>query len=148
MDMYPIEQIRSQFPALKRTYNGMQAVYFDGPGGSQVVQGSIDAMVRYMSNGGANLHGQFPSSSETEKYIQESRECVADLLNARPEEVAFGQNSTSLAFSIARCLSRDWKKNDEIVLTELDHRCNVDPWLTAAKDKGVRVRWLTVDPDT
>jgi selenocysteine lyase/cysteine desulfurase len=37
-DIYPIEQIRSQFPALKRTYNGMQAVYFDGPGGSQVVQ--------------------------------------------------------------------------------------------------------------
>jgi cysteine desulfurase family protein (TIGR01976 family) len=148
MTLYPIDQIRNQFPALDRTYNGRSAVYFDGPGGSQVVQGSIDAIVTYMSNGGANLHGQFPSSRETEEYIQQSRESVADLLGAGSEEVAFGQNSTSLAFAIARSLSRDWKEGDEIVLSELDHRCNVDPWLSAAMEKGVKVRWLTVNPET
>ncbi|MCZ2258208.1 cysteine desulfurase-like protein [Sporosarcina sp. G11-34] len=148
MATYPINQIRNQFPALNRTYNGLPAVYFDGPGGSQVVQESIDAIVTYMSNGGANLQGQFPTSRETENYILEAREIVADLLGTRPEEVAFGQNATSLAFSIARAVSNTWNRGDEIVLTEMDHPANIDSWLTVAKEKGVNVRWIKVDSKT
>lgn len=148
MNNYPVNQIRNQFPSLKRTHYGLPAVYFDGPGGSQVVQGSIDAIVTYMSNGGANLHGQFPTSRETENYILEARDIVADLLGARPEEVAFGQNATSLAFSIARAVSETWNPGDEIVLTEMDHPANIDSWLTAAKDKGVNIRWIEVDTET
>ena len=148
MTSYPINQIRAQFPALNRTYKGLPVVYFDGPGGSQVVQGSIDAIVAYMENGGANLQGQSPTSRETENYIQEAREAVADLLGARPEEVSFGQNATSLAFSIARAVSETWNPGDEIVLTEMDHPANIDSWLTVAQQKGVNVRWIKVDSNT
>jgi cysteine desulfurase family protein (TIGR01976 family) len=145
---FPIQQIRNQFPALQRTYHQKQAVYLDGPGGSQVVQSAIDAMVAYMSNGGANLHGMFPSSIETEQMIADSREAVADFVNAEPSEVAFGANMTTLALSIARALGRDWNAEDEIVVTEMDHRANVDPWLTMAQDKGVTVRWIPVNETT
>jgi len=62
--------------------------------------------------------------------------------------VAFGQNSTSLAFSISRALSKQWQEEDEIVVTEIDHRANVDPWLTAARDNNLNVRWLKVDTET
>lgn len=148
MTAFPIDKVRELFPALKRTYNGMPAVYLDGPGGSQVVKTAIEAMVSYMSNGGANLHGQFPSSRETEDHIAQARSIVADLVGAQPDEVAFGQNSTSLAFSISRALSKQWKKEDEIVVTDIDHRANVDPWLTAAQDKHLTVRWLKVDTET
>ncbi|MFC7364123.1 MULTISPECIES: cysteine desulfurase-like protein [Bhargavaea] len=148
MSAYPIDEIRKQFPALGRTYHGKPVVFLDGPGGSQVVKGAMDAMVAYMTSGNANLHGQFPTSRETEAMIQESREAVADLVNAQPSEVAFGQNATSLAFSIARALSRDWKPGDEIVLTEMDHPANIDPWLSAAEDKGVKVNWIPVDSET
>lgn len=148
MSAYPIDKIRKQFPALGRTYHGRPVVFLDGPGGSQVVKGAMDAMVTYMSNGNANLHGQFATSRETEAMIQESREAVADLVNAQPEEVAFGQNATSLAFSVARALSRDWEAGDEIVLTEMDHPANIDPWLSAAEDKGVKVNWIPVDKGT
>lgn len=148
MSNYPIEDIRNQFPALGRTYKEIPAVYFDGPGGSQVVQESIDAIVHYMSNGGANLHGQFPTSHETENYIKDAREIVADLLGALPEEVAFGQNATSLAFTIARAVSKEWNPGDEIVVSEMDHPANIDSWLTAANDKGVKVRWIKVNPET
>lgn len=145
---FPIERVREQFPALQRKYKGKPAIYFDGPGGSQVYEGVIDAITSYMANGGANLHGQFPTSEETEHYIEEARNTVADLVQANKDEVAFGPNATSLAFSIARALSKSWNSDDEIVLTEIDHRANVDPWLTAAKDKGTTVRWLEVDTET
>lgn len=142
--MFPSSEVRSQFPALKRTYNGKPAIYMDGPGGSQVVQGAIDAMVAYMSNGGANLHGEFPSSRETEQHIENARNAIADLLNAKSTEVAFGQNSTSLMLSISRSLSKNWTKADNVVVTEMDHRSNVDSWSTAAMDKGTEVRFIPV----
>lgn len=148
MSNYPIQEIRSQFPALNRTYNGFQAVFLDGPGGSQILQQSIDAIVNYMQNGSANLQGQFPTSRETEENIQETREILADLVGAQPAEVAFGQNATSLAFSISRAVSKDWQEGDEIVLSEIDHPANIDPWLSIAKEKKVTVRWLRVDTNT
>lgn len=145
---FPIERVRRQFPALDRIHGGRQAAYFDGPGGTQVVGGCIDAMADYMRAGGANLHGVFPSSRETEAHIREAREAVADLLNVAPDTVAFGANATTLAFAAARAAGRDWKPGDEVVVTELDHRGNVDPWIAQAKDRGATVRWIKVDPQS
>jgi cysteine desulfurase family protein (TIGR01976 family) len=148
LKIYPINKIRNQFPALNREFHGRQVVYFDGPGGSQVVKSSIEANTKYMENGGANLHGSFPTSHETEKIIAEAKAIIGDFLNVIPEEVAFGANMTTLTFSIARALGRNWGKGDEIVVTELDHRANVDTWLTMAEDNGLSVRWLKVNPET
>ncbi|HWQ09474.1 MAG TPA: cysteine desulfurase-like protein, partial [Holophaga sp.] len=142
---YPIDLVRQQFPALRRTHNGRPVAYFDGPGGSQVVGTCIDAMADYMRKGGANLHGQFASSVETEAHIHEAKLAMADLLNAGVGELAFGANATTLLFHAARAIGRHWKPGDEIVVTELDHRGNVDPWITQAQDKGVTVRWIKVD---
>jgi cysteine desulfurase family protein (TIGR01976 family) len=145
---YPIELVRQQFPALRRTHQGKAVAYFDGPGGSQVVASCIEAMADYMKRGGANLHGHFASSVETEAHIVQAKQAMADLLNVDPSEVAFGANATTLLFHVARALGRDWKPGDEIVVTELDHRGNVDPWITLALDKGVTVRWIKVDTGT
>jgi cysteine desulfurase family protein (TIGR01976 family) len=145
---YPIHFIREQFPALKRMYHNKPVVYLDGPGGSQVAQSVISAMTEYMSRGGANLHGMFPTSVETETVIADARQAVADLLAVNPEEVSFGANMTTLTLSIARALSRGWKAGDEIVVTEMDHRANVDPWISVAQDIGMTIRWIKVNPET
>lgn len=145
-NLFPIEAVRQQFPALGRTYKGKNAVYLDGPGGSQVVKSAMDAIYAYMANGGANLHGSFPSSRETEAIIADAKQAIADFFHAKPHEVAFGANMTTLTFAIARALGRTWKEGDEIVVSELDHRANVDPWLSIAADRGMTVRWLKADP--
>lgn len=144
---FPIQAVREQFPALKRTYHGKNVAYFDGPGGSQVVKSAIDAIAGYMERGGANLHGSFPSSWETEETIASSKEAVADFLNVQPNEVAFGANMTTLTIAIANALGKQFKAGDEIVVTEMDHRANVDPWLMMAQDRGLNVRWIPVDTD-
>jgi len=144
---FPIEKVRTQFPALKRTYKEKAVTYFDGPGGSQVVQGAIDAITAYMTCGGANLHGAFVSSRETEAHIEEAKQAVADLVGAHPEEVAFGANMTTLTFAISRALGRTWNAGEELVVTEMDHRANVDPWLTTAEDRGMNVRWIPVNAE-
>jgi cysteine desulfurase family protein (TIGR01976 family) len=145
---FDVRVVREQFPAISRTHNGRGVVYFDGPGGSQVARQAIDAISGYMERGGANLHGVFPTSTETEEILADARMASADLIGAAPDEIAFGANMTTLTFEISRAIARGWDRDSEIVVTELDHRANVDPWLIAAAEQGARVRWVRVDPET
>ncbi|WKA59497.1 cysteine desulfurase-like protein [Planococcus shenhongbingii] len=145
---FPITEVREQFPALKRTYHGKPVVYFDGPGGSQVVKTAIAAIAGYMENGGANLHGAFPSSWETEEVIAEAKKAVGDFLGVQMNEVAFGANMTTLTIAIANALGKQFEAGDEIAVTEMDHRANVDPWLLMAKDRGLKVRWIKVNTES
>lgn len=147
-DSATLAVIRQQFPALKRTHKGKPVVYLDGPGGTQPVESAIEAMTAYMRGGMANVHGQFPTSIETDAMITASRKAMADMLGCAPGEVAYGANATSLIFAVSRALARQWKAGDEIIVCESDHRANVDPWLLAAADRGVVVRWLPCDPHT
>ena len=145
---FDVASVREQFPALGRQGNGHRVVYLDGPGGSQVARGAIEAMARYMTEGGANLHGAFVTSRETERIIAQARDAAAALLGAEPEEVAFGHNMTTITLAVSRALSRTWGPGDEVVVTEMDHRANVDPWLLAAADKGASACWIPADPET
>jgi len=140
--MLDLEAIRSRFPALSSG-----DVILDNPGGTQVPRTVTDRIVRYLHETNANHGGAFPTSRASDEVVAEARSAVADFLGAaRPEEVAFGPNMTTLTFQMARSLSRDWKPGDEIVLTRLDHDANVSPWLLAAADRGATVRWLDFDP--
>jgi cysteine desulfurase family protein (TIGR01976 family) len=144
---FPIEQVRSRFPALSRLDGEKQVIFFDGPGGTQMSDSAVESMYRYIRNGMANLHGTFSTSIATDSILDEAREAVSDLLGCQSNEVAFGANMTTLAFSIARSLAGFIDKGDEIVVTELDHRANVDPWITLAKDRGAIVKFIKLDPN-
>ena len=145
-DIYPIQEIRSLFPALCRLHNGNKAVYLDGPGGSQVVATAITAMTNYMRRGVANTHGKFPSSEETEALIESAKAALGDLLACAPNEIAFGANATSNMFAVSRALSRSWNPGDEIVVSEMDHHSHIDTWILSARDRGIVVRHLPVYP--
>jgi cysteine desulfurase family protein (TIGR01976 family) len=145
---FPIEQVRERFPALNRRDNDQQVIYFDGPGGTQMADFAIESMYRYIRNGMANLHGTFNTSVNTDALLDEAREAVADLLGCQAKEVAFGANMTTHAFAIARSLAGFINEGDEIVVTELDHRANVDPWITLARDRGAKVKFIKLNPGT
>ena len=142
---YDVQAVRKRFPALSRTENGVPVAYLDGPGGSQAADTAIQAMANYLLKGSANVHGVFATGVETDALLLRGRAAIADLLGGQADEVAFGANMTTLNFAIARAMAREWRQGDEIVVTELDHRANVDPWITAAEDKGLKVRWIKVD---
>ena len=145
---FPIEEVRAQFPALNiKDQEQIFPIYFDGPGGTQMTQPCIDRMMEYISTGMANLHGTFSTSQKTDRLLEEAKSAVGELLHCAPEEVAFGQNMTSLAFQVALSLRNFFEQGDEIVVTQLDHRANVDPWLQLAKETGARVRFIPVDKE-
>src|SRR5712664_370520 len=121
-------QIRASFPALERAHNQYSVAYFDGPGGRQVPSQVVEAMTDYLYHHNANTHWAYPTSEETDAALENAREIFADLLNASAKEIAFGANMTTLTFHLARALGAQYASGDEIVVTELDHHANVDPW--------------------
>ncbi len=141
-------EIRNSFPALDRIHNGHQVGYFDGPGGTQVPRSVVDAMSDYLLHHNANTHWAYPTSEETDTALTAARESCADLLNAFPEEIAFGANMTTLTFHLARALGAQYSQADEIVVTELDHHANVAPWRYLEVERGVKVRIVKMDPQT
>lgn len=138
---------RSDFPALRRNLNGRPLAYFDGPGGTQVPQTVIDAVSDYYARCNANTHGQFITSLESDRLLQETREALAAFLGAPSwKEISLGANMTTLAFSLSRALAREWRSGDEVVITQLDHEANRGPWLNLMEHGGV-VKEVTLRPD-
>ncbi len=145
-DVASVEVIRSHFPALQRHHGGRPVAYFDGPGGTQVPRQVADAMVQYLLHHNANTHWCYPTSVETDEALAHARQVMGDFLNARADEVVFGNNMTSLTFHVSRALGRMWGPGDEIVVTELDHHANVDPWKALARERGVTIQTVRMDP--
>jgi cysteine desulfurase family protein (TIGR01976 family) len=141
-------EIRKCFPALERTHNGYPVAYFDGPGGTQVPRAVVEAMTDYLYRHNANTHWAYPTSEETDAIIDSGRGVLADFLNAAPNEIVFGANMTTLTFHLARALGRGYKRDDEIVVTELDHHANVAPWRALEKERGVNVRTVKMISET
>jgi len=144
------QEFRRLTPALARDVRGHPPVYLDAPGGTQLPQPVLDAMNRYVTGGMANRHGAFDTSIETEEILARARDQVRALLNADGYAIVFGQNMTSLAFALATSMARDWspgQRRDEVVVSEIDHHANVDPWRAVAADKELRLRWLRVDTE-
>ncbi len=142
------DAIRAHFPALERRHNGHDVAYFDGPGGTQVPRAVGEAMADYLYHHNANTHWAYPTSEETDAALTEARRAVADFLNAAPGEVVFGNNMTSLTFHLARALGRRWSPGDEIVITDLDHHANIDPWRDLAAERSLTVRAARMNTET
>lgn len=136
--------IRSQFPALKK-----DAIFLDNPAGTQIAQQSLDRMNQYLIETNANLHGAFATARDSDVILDNARAAAADFLGAaRPEEVVFGPNMTSLTFNLSRSLARWLQPGDEIVVTRLDHDANITPWTLIAEDRGCTIRWVDFDIET
>jgi cysteine desulfurase family protein (TIGR01976 family) len=143
-----VAEIRSHFPALERAHNNQPVAYFDGPGGTQVPRAVAEAMTDYLFHHNANTHWEYPTSAETDRALEDARLTLADFLNAAPGEIAFGANMTTLTLHLSRALGRTFNAGDTLVVTELDHHANSDPWRELAKDRSLRVRTVRMIPDT
>lgn len=140
--------IRSQFPALRQQAAASPVIFFDNPGGTQIAQASLDRVAAYLVQNNANHGGAFPTSQQSDTVLEEAHAAMADFYNAeRSEEIVFGANMTTLTLHISRSLARTWNAGDEIVVTRLDHDANITPWVLAAQDRGVKVRWVDFHPE-
>jgi len=144
-----LDRIRAQFPSLSETDDGKPRLYFDNPAGTQVPQQVADRMANCLLHKSANIGGHFKTSELAEAVADEARAAMADFLNApAPEEIIFGQNMTSLTFHLSRSIGRYLQPGDEIILSQMEHDANIEPWVLLARDFDLEVRWLEFNTET
>ena len=134
---------RSRFSSLAGDF-----VFLDAPGGSQVPDEVGAAVARVYREASGNIGVPYATSRRIEAIVSEARAATAVFLGCTEDEVVFGENMTSLNFSLSRTLGRQLSAGDEIVVTRLDHDANVAPWLHLAEDRGLVVRHADVHSDT
>jgi cysteine desulfurase family protein (TIGR01976 family) len=148
MPSFDADALRAEFPALGREQDGRPVVFLDGPGGTQVPQRVIAAVAGYLRDSNANAGGAFRTSELSDAMADEAHAAVADFLGAaRPDEIKFGYNMTTLTLHIGRSIGATLDPGDEIVVTTLDHEANVSTWRAMAADRGVIVRTVDIHPD-
>jgi cysteine desulfurase family protein (TIGR01976 family) len=146
---FDLSRIREQFPSLSETDNGKPRLYFDNPAGTQVPVSVAERMTDCLLHKSANIGGFFTTSKLAGEVADGARAAVADFLNApSSDEIIFGQNMTSLTFHLSRSIGRYLKAGDEIILSQMDHDANVEPWKLMARDFDLTVRWLPFDTET
>ena len=136
--MLNIDAIRKQFPSLSlKDKNGNQIIYLDGPGGTQVPNMVIEGISNYYKKCNANTHGEFNTSKETDILMDSLREKASIFLGAENKKcISLGHNMTTLNFSLARGLSKLFRKGDEVIITDLDHEANRGPWENTCRKRN------------
>ena len=130
-------------------HHGHRVAYFDGPGGTQVParRGRGDGRLPGSPQCQYALGVSRPAQRPTRRSL-DARQALADFLNASPAEIAFGLNMTTLTFHLARALGRRLGPGDAIVVTELDHHANIDPWRALERERGVTILQVRMVPET
>lgn len=145
--MLNTQLIRDRFPALQRIHDNYPMTFFDGPGGTQVPIDVMNAVSGYYTTSNSNTHGAFITTRETDGILQQAREAAATFLGAEgAHTISFGQNMTSLNFSLAHGIGRVLQPGDEVLITQLDHEGNRGPWLML-RERGIIVREIGMSQD-
>jgi cysteine desulfurase/selenocysteine lyase len=143
---FSIEEIRAQFPILKRSVNGKKLVYFDNGATSQKPQSVIDEIKKYYTFENANIHRgvHFLSQEATTKYEQ-ARETIQHYIHAKEScEVIFTKGTTDSINLVASSFGETLQKGDEILISYMEHHSNIVPWQMLCNRKGLTLKVIPI----
>ncbi|MGB6626568.1 MAG: cysteine desulfurase [Nitrososphaeraceae archaeon] len=144
-----VSKIRQDFPILKRKINGNKTlVYLDNAATTQKPMSVINAICNYYMNYNSNIHRAVHQLAEeaTLEY-ERTREKVARFINARSsDEIIFTRNATEAINLISYSWARtNIRKDDKVVLTEIEHHSNIVPWQILSLEKGSILEYVGID---
>ncbi len=143
-----IDEIRAQFPILKRKMNGFPLDYLDSSATTLKPKPVIDAVVNYYEYLGANAHrGDYQMSVQVDAAFEGARKIMQKYINAaRPEEICFTSGATEALNEVAMMVVNDLLQPGDVVLsTETEHASNILPWQQAGFQKGVDVAFVPLN---
>jgi len=135
-----MKNIRDDFPILKQN-----VIYFDSAATSQKPQVVIEVMNHFYANEYATVHrGVYALSANATQKYNEVREKIAQFINAeRPNEIVFTKGTTDSINLVA--LTYPIGKNDEIIISEMEHHSNIVPWQMLCERTGAILKIIPVN---
>ena len=142
------EAIRRDFPALQQEVHGKRLVWLDNAATTQKPQSVIDALSHFYEHDNSNVHraAHTLAARATDAY-EGARQTVQRFLGARSsKEIIFVRGATEAINLVAQTFGRQHVgRDDEILLTTLEHHANIVPWQMLAREKGARLRVAPID---
>ncbi|MFN6946217.1 MAG: aminotransferase class V-fold PLP-dependent enzyme, partial [Cytophagaceae bacterium] len=142
------EKIRKDFPVLHQQINGRPLVYFDNAATTQKPKVVIDALIAYYSGYNANIHrGIHTLAEKATSEFEQTRSSVKTFLNASStEEIIFTKGTTESINLVANTFGKKYiGKDDEIIVSAIEHHSNMVPWQMLAAEKGAKIKVIPVN---
>ena len=136
-----VENIRKDFPILDREINGKKLIYFDNAATSQTPLSVIDSISNYYKNYNANIHrGVHTVSEEATEAYEKSRIKIQNHFNAKnSEEIIFTSGTTHSINIVANGYIELLNKDDEIIVSGMEHHSNIVPWQMMTEKNKARL---------
>ena len=138
------EEIKEDFPIL----NERKISYLDSAATTHKPIQVIDKIDEFYNKYNANPHrGAYSLSMEATGIYEDTRDKIASFINAkRREEIIFTKNATESLNLIAYSYgTQNLKKDDEIVISIMEHHSNLVPWQKIAKVTGAKLKYMYID---
>ncbi len=147
--MIDVQKIRNDFPILNREVNGKPLVYFDNAATSQTPQQVIDVIVDYYSNYNANIHrGVHALSQEATDAYEQARQKIQKHFNAeKAHEIIFTSGTTHSINLVANGFTSLLEKDDEIIVSALEHHSNIVPWQMLCDKTGAILKVIPMNKE-
>ncbi|MDB9762555.1 MAG: aminotransferase class V-fold PLP-dependent enzyme [Alphaproteobacteria bacterium] len=133
------DDIKTEFPI----FNDTKLVFLDSAASAQKPNAVINSINDVYSNHYANIHRGLYTLSQiaTDKH-EDAREIVKEFINAESsKEIIFVRGATEAINLVASSVSDlKLRKDDEIILSRLEHHSNIVPWQIAAKKYGAKIK--------
>lgn len=143
-----VNSVRRDFPILAERVNGRPLVWLDNAATTQKPQAVIDRLVHFYEHENSNIHraAHELAARSTDAY-EGARERVRGFLNASSVgEIIFVRGATEGINLVARSWGeKNIQKDDEIVVSILEHHANIVPWQMLCSEKGAKLRVAPVD---
>lgn len=139
--MIDIQKIRTDFPILNQKVNGKPLVYLDNAATSQKPQVVINAIEKYYKEINSNIHRGVHTLSQlaTDAY-ENSRHIIQKHLNAKHNhEIIFTSGTTFGINLVANGFASLLQKDDEVIISHLEHHSNIVPWQMLCKKTGAKL---------
>ncbi len=145
--MFDIQEIRSQFSILNQQVNGKPLVYLDNAATSQKPDSVLEVWSQYYKEINANVHrGIHTLSQLATEEMELSRRKIQKFINAKHDfEVIFTKGTTEGINLISYILTQKLKKDDEIIISYLEHHSNIVPWQLLCERTGAKLRVIPMD---
>ena len=134
---------RADFPLLE---NNKDMIYLDSAATSIKPKQVIEKINEYYTQYGVNVHrGVYDMSSKATDEYESVRDEVARFINCEPKEVVFTKGTTNGLNMLANMLASKINRDDEIIVSKLDHHSAIMPWQKIAKIKGAKLIFVDLD---
>ena len=139
---FDVEKIRQDFPILSKKINNKPLVYFDNAATSQTPICVIDCIKDYYEQYNSNIHrGVHSLSDEATSAYEDARNKVKDHFNIKySEEVIFTSGTTHSINIVSNGFSKILTKDDEIIVSGLEHHSNIVPWQMMIKSSEAKLK--------